>query len=64
MWISENSILRKVVGEFVHSPSPLRMAFPLHMGVSRMGNGTEWVSENSVHRKLGFRDDPFSAARE
>src|SRR5215204_5391445 len=54
--VSENPIHRKSVREFGHSPSPLRIAFPLHIGFSIMGNGTEWVSENSVHRKLGFRE--------
>jgi len=61
IWISENSIHRKSVREFVHIPGPLRIGLPLHIGFSRMSSGTDWVSENSVHRKLGFREDPFSA---
>src|SRR5215211_7100213 len=29
-----------------------------------MSSSTDWVSENSVHRKPSFREYPFSAARD
>ena len=32
IWVSENPIHRKVVRALVHSPSPLRIGLPLHMG--------------------------------
>ena len=37
----------------VCSPGPPTLVIPLHMGLQRIGSGTDWVSENFVHRKLG-----------
>src|SRR5215216_5892895 len=43
--VSENSVHRKVIHEFVHIPRPLRIGLPLHIGFSRMSSGADWVSE-------------------
>ena len=61
--VSENPVHRKVVCAFVHSPSPLSIELPLYIGLPRMSSGANWVSENSVHRKPGFREHPFSSSR-
>ena len=46
------------------SPGPLFIELPLYMGFTRISSGTDWVSENSVHRNLAVREDPFSAVRD
>ena len=44
----------------VRSPGPLRLVLPLHMGFLRISSRTDWVSENSIHRKPSFRERFFS----
>ena len=57
--VSENPVHRKVVRAFVRSSSPLRIELPLYIGFPRMSSGTNWVSENALHRKPSFREDFF-----
>src|SRR5215218_6181063 len=58
--VSENSLHRNVVRALLHSPGPLRIELPLHIGFPKMSSVTDWVSENTSHRKPSFREELFS----
>jgi hypothetical protein len=45
------------------SPGPPTLVIPLHIGFQRIGYGTDWVSENSTHRKFSNREDLIPEAR-
>jgi hypothetical protein len=45
----------------VCSLGPLHIELSLHTGFLRIDSGIGWVSDNSLHRKLSFREDLLSA---